>query len=101
MALLDLLVKPELIKQEISRIKKVAQGLLDILSIEVSRIQDFSAKQATRDEIKVKIRDYLWDDKTGLPDSFGPEEIEEKADVIFAHVLMGAKSDTFVGHVRE
>ncbi|GBE06999.1 type I restriction enzyme EcoR124II R protein [bacterium BMS3Abin11] len=101
LALFDLLVKPELTKQEVSRIKKVAQGLLDILSTEVSRIQDFAAKQATRDEIKVKIKDYLWDDKTGLPESFGPEEIEEKANVIFAHVLMGAKRDTFSGHVRE
>jgi len=101
LALFDLLVKPELTKQEISRIKKVAQGLLDILNAEVSRIQDFTAKQATRDEIKIKIKDYLWDDKTGLPESFEPEEIEEKADVIFAHVLMGAKRDTLPGHVRE
>jgi type I restriction enzyme, R subunit len=101
LALFDLLVKPELTKQEISRIKKVAQGLLDILSAEVSRIQDFAAKQATRDEIKIKIKNYLWDDKTGLPESFGPEEIEKKADVIFAHVLMGARRDTLSGHVRE
>lgn len=33
----------------------------------------------------------LWSDKTGLPDTFAPEEIEEKTEIIFAHVLMGAR----------
>ena len=28
--------------------------------------------------IKVKIKDYLWDEKTGLPESFVPDEVEGK-----------------------
>lgn len=73
------------------------------MSGELVRIQNFAAKQGTRDETKtkIKIKDYLWDGNTGLPESFGPEEIEEKADMIFMHVLMCAKRDNFSSQVRE
>ncbi len=98
LALFDLLLKPDLSKKEIGQIKKVAEGLYKILDKEVRRIQNFAAKQGTRDEIKIKIKDFLWDEKTGLPESFGPEEIEEKADEVFVHVLMGAKRDSFLNH---
>tara|TARA_R110001592_G_scaffold27763_3_gene102632 strand:- start:9041 stop:12250 length:3210 start_codon:yes stop_codon:yes gene_type:complete len=101
LALFDLLLKPDLTKKEIDRIKKVAEGLYTTVSRELARIQNFAAKQGARDEIKVKIKDYLWDDKTGLPESFGPEEIEEKTDVVFMHVLMGAKRECFSNQVRE
>jgi type I restriction enzyme, R subunit len=96
LALFDILLKPELSKQDIKRIKSVAEGLYRTLQAELSRIQDFSAKQATRDEVKVVIKDYLWDENTGLPDSFDPEEVEEKADAVFAHLLVGAKTRTAV-----
>jgi type I restriction enzyme R subunit len=59
LAIFDLLLNPDISKQEIVRIKKVAKGIYNILQTEVSRIQDFTAKQSTRDEIKVKIKDYL------------------------------------------
>jgi len=101
LALFDLLLKPDLSKKEIDQLKKVAEGLYQILSKELKRIQSFAVKQGTRDEIKVRIKDYLWDEKTGLPESFATEEIEEKADEIFMHVLMGAKRDSFSSQVRE
>ena len=100
LALFDLLLKPDLSKKEIDRIKKVAEGLYTTVSGELARIQNFTAKQGARDEVKVKIKNYLWDDKTGLPESFGLEEIEEKADVVFTHVLMGAKRESFSSQVR-
>ena len=79
LALFDLLLKPDLSKKEIARIKKVAEGLYSTLQAEISRIEDFASKQATRDEIKVKIKDYLWDENTGLPESFyrclGPAKV--------------------------
>ena len=87
LALYDLLLKPELSKQDIARIKKVAEGLYTTLKAEISRIQDFASKQATRDEIKVRIKDYLWNDTTGLPESFAPDEIDEKTDAVFKHLL--------------
>ena len=91
LALFDLLLKPDLSKNEIDQIKKVAEGLYSTLRAEISRIQDFASKQATRDEIKVKIKDYLWDEETGLPDSFAPDEVEEKTDVVFAHLLTSVR----------
>ena len=91
LTLFDMLLKPELSKQDTKRIKKVAEGLYKTLQIEVARIQDFAAKQATRDEIKVTIKDYLWDEKTGLPEAFDQDEIEEKTDVVFAHLLVNAR----------
>lgn len=91
LALFDLLLKPDLSKQDIKRLKQVAEGLYKTLKAELARIQDFAAKEATRDEIKVKIKDYLWDDATGLPDAFAPEEIEQKTDAIFAHLLVSAR----------
>lgn len=101
LALFDLLLKPDLSKKEIDQLKKVAEGLYKTLKKETDRIQDFSAKQGTRDEIKVRIKDYLWDENTGLPESFAPEEVEEKTEIVFAHVLMGVKHDAFSGQARE
>ncbi|TXI26383.1 MAG: type I restriction endonuclease subunit R [Nitrosomonas oligotropha] len=92
LALFDLLLKPNLSKQEIDRIKKVAEGLYKTLNAEIARIQDFSAKQSTRDEIKIKIKDFLWDEKTGLPESFEPDEVDEKTEAVFKHLLVLQRS---------
>ena len=91
LALFDLLLKPDLSKDETNKIKKVAEELYKTLNTELNRIQNFAAKQSTRDEVKVRIKDFLWDEKTGLPASFAPEEVEEKTDLIFKHLLMSAK----------
>ena len=88
LALFDLLLKPDLAKTDIDKIKKVAESLYKTLNDELQRIQNFSAKQSTRDEIKVKIRDFLWDERTGLPTSFDPNEVEEKAELVFQHIYM-------------
>ena len=98
LALFDLLLKPDLSKKEIARLKKVAEGLYSSLRAEIARIQDFASKQATRDEIKVKIKDYLWDEKTGLPESFGLDEIEEKTNAVFAHLLTSVRHHTWADH---
>lgn len=91
LALFDLLFKPDLSRQEIDRLKQVATGLYQTLQAQLAQIQDFAAKQSTRDEVKVFIKNYLWDENTGLPEGFLNEEIEEKADVVFAYVLMSAR----------
>lgn len=59
LALFDLLLKPDLTSAEIKRIKKVAAVLYKTISTVLGKIQDFAAKQSTRDEIKIKIKDYL------------------------------------------
>lgn len=97
LALFDLLLKPDLTSAEIKRIKKVAEGLYKTISKELTRIQDFASKQSTRDEIKIKIKDYLWDERTGLPESFAPEEVEFKTDMVFQHMIMMQRNEGFHG----
>ena len=87
LALFDVLMKPDLDKAEIKRLKTVAVGLYAKLQGELDAMQDFAAKQATRDQVKVTIKDFLWDEVTGLPQSYAEPEIEIKADAIFAHLM--------------
>ena len=44
-------------------------------------------KQGTRDSVKQRIYDYLYDEKTGLPESFRPEEIEDLSQKVFLHFI--------------
>jgi len=92
LALFDILVKPDLSKREVDKIKKVAEELYRQLDRETSRIQDFTAKQGTRDEIKVKIKDFLWDEKKGLPESFAPDEVEQKTEIVFEFLIQQQKN---------
>ncbi len=94
----DPLTKQDL--KDISRIKKVAEGLYETLQTEISKVQVFYAKQSTRDDVKVRIKNYLWDDQTGLPESFNPDEIEEKTDAVFAHVLMSVRNGSAFQEAR-
>lgn len=94
LALFDVLLKPNLSKQEIDRIKKVAEGLYATLKSELARVQNFAAKQGTRDDIKVKIKNFLWDDQTGLPESFAPEDVEEKTEAVFSHLMVASRNGT-------
>ncbi len=86
LALFDLLVKPDLSKQEIKRIKKVAKELLEHLKADKLIIDNWREKEATRDSIKLEIKDWLWKD-TGLPESYSTEEISQKAEVVYAHIF--------------
>lgn len=90
-ALFDLLMKPDLEKADIKRLKQVAVGLYDTLQTQIEAMQDFAAKQATRDQIRVTIRNYLWDESKGLPVSYGEPEIEAKTDAVLAHLMMQAQ----------
>jgi type I restriction enzyme R subunit len=86
LALFDLLVKPDLSKQEIERIKKVAKELLEHLKADKLIIDNWREKEATRDSIKSEIKDWLWKD-SGLPESYTTEEISQKADEVYAHIF--------------
>lgn len=87
LALFDLLVKPGLDTDAIKRIKKTARELLDTLKAERLRIDSWREKETTRDAIRVAIRDFLWDDQTGLPvDRYGEDEVLLKADDVYRHV---------------
>ena len=87
LAIFDLLRKPDLKPAEIKRIKLVAVQLLEKLKAEKLRVDHWRDKEATRDAVRVTIRDYLWDERTGLPvEAFAEEDVEEKAMEVFRHI---------------
>lgn len=86
LALFDLLMKPDLKKKETERIKKVAKELLEKLKAEKLRLEKWVEKEATRDALKVEIRDFLWDDRTGLPvNLYSEDEVGTKAEAVYLH----------------
>jgi type I restriction enzyme R subunit len=86
-AVYDLLKKPELSPKEIARIKQVAVELLATLKAEQLRVNQWRDKEATRDAVRATIFDFLYSDKTGLPESYTEEEIKAKSDDVFQHVF--------------
>ena len=86
LALFNLLKKPDLSKSDIDRLKKVATSLLTTLEQRKSEIDDWRAKEATRDLMHQTINDFLYSDETGLPGGYSPEEIAQKTQVVFGHV---------------
>lgn len=77
----------QVIKQGIARIKKVAGELLATLKAEKLRIDHWREKEATRDAVRVAIKDFLWDDATGLPvENYTEEDVEQKTEDVFRHV---------------
>ena len=87
LAIFDLLKKQTLSASEIKRIKDIAVELLERLKAEKLRIDHWRDKEATRDAVRLTIRDFLWSDKTGLPvDCYTENDVQTKAEDIFRHV---------------
>lgn len=87
LALFDLLQKPELSKAETGRIKKVAVSLLETLKAERLKVENWREKESTRDAVKQKIYDFLYDESSGLPvEDYSDDEIKILADNVFRHV---------------
>lgn len=87
LALFDLLSKPQLSKGDTAKIKKVSAELLETLKAERLRVENWREKESTRDAVKQKIYDFLWDDSTGLPvDDYSEAEIKVLAENVFRHV---------------
>jgi type I restriction enzyme, R subunit len=82
----DLLKKDELEPQEIGQIKKVAAELLEMLKAEKLKIAQWTEKESTRDSVRSTIYDFLYSDKTGLPQSYQESEIQAKVDAVYRHV---------------
>ena len=88
LAIFDLLRKPNLKASERERIKQVAVELLKTLKAGKLRVNQWRDKEATRDAVRVAIRDFLWSDDTGLPsDDYSEAEVGTKTDDVFRHVF--------------
>ena len=88
LAIFDLLKKESLTKDDVKRIKGVSVDLLDKLKAEKLKTDNWREKESTRDAVRTAIRDFLWDDHTGLPvDSYDESEVAQKADEVFTHIF--------------
>ena len=87
LAVFDLLRKPALSPSDSRRIKAVAVELLKTLKAEQLRVDQWRDKEASRDAVRVTIRDFLWDDATGLPESYTDREVTARSDEVFRHVF--------------
>ena len=87
LAVFDLLKKPNLSKSDIRRIKAVAVELLETLKAEKLRVDQWRDKETSRDAVRVTIRDFLWSDATGLPQSYTEGEVVVRSDEVFRHVF--------------
>ena len=84
----DLLKKSNLQAAEIQRIKAVAAALLATLKEKVRRIDHWRDRETGRAAIRLTIRDYLWNEATGLPtERYSDEDVDEKAEAVFLHAL--------------
>jgi len=88
LALFDLLKRPSLTGREADRIKSVAVKLLQMVKSQIQEIDDWRAKEMTRDSILASIRDFLWSDDTGLPEThYSEEDVMTCTEEIFQHVF--------------
>lgn len=87
LAVFDLLKKSDLTPSDIKRIKAVAVDLLETLKTEKLRINHWRDKEATRDAVRLAIRDYLWSEATGLPETYSEDEVRDKTEAVFVHVF--------------
>lgn len=93
LAVFDMLLKPDLSKPEIKKIKSVAVSLLKELEKQMREVQDIFSKTATRDRLRQSIYDYLYDDGTGLPaESYSETDLAAKTDMIFDHFAKTSRS---------
>ena len=87
LAIFDLLKKPDLDAKDIKRIKTVAKELLETLKGKLKDLYHWQDREPSRDTVKVMIRDFLWNEKTGLPiDFYTVNEVEKKTEAVFYHV---------------
>lgn len=87
LAIYDLLAKPQLTPSEIKKIKRVAEALLVKLKEKLQGLYNWQNREPTRDAVRSLIRDFLWDEKTGLPlQCYAHTEVVKKAQDVFYHI---------------
>lgn len=87
LAIYDLLKKPDLKPLEIKKIKNTAQFLLEKLKQEKLKIGHWREKESSKDAVQLVIRDFLWDEQTGLPvETYTEDDVLQKTEDVFRHI---------------
>ncbi|QTA79455.1 Type I restriction enzyme R protein [Desulfonema limicola] len=88
LAIYDLLKKPDLKPAEIEKIKQTSQELLSRLKQEKLKTDHWREKETARDAVHLEIKNFLWDEKTGLPvESYTEDDVYQKTDDVFRHIF--------------
>ena len=83
LSMYDILMKDDLSKSEIKKLKKAAIELLAIIKQKLEEMDHPFDKQTTKAEIKVTIKETLWNK---LPDSYSEEIIPQYIDRVYNYV---------------
>lgn len=82
LAIFDLLLKSDLKRKDMERIKRIAKDLLFKLKSE-KLVLDWRKKQQTRADVIVTIKDILYEQ---LPESYDTEVCMQKCDLLYRHI---------------
>ena len=82
LSLFDVLIKDNLSKDEIRKLKKVAKDLLEKIKQLLAEMDHPFDKQETKATLNNAIRDVLWSE---LPDSYSDESINQYRDAVFTY----------------
>ena len=83
LSMFDVLMKDNLSKEEIKKLKAVAKELLEKIKAQLATMDHPFDKQETRASIIVTIRDILWKE---LPESYSDESIIHYRDAVYGYV---------------
>ena len=83
LTMFDLLVKDSLSKEEVKKVKKLAQTMLSKIKARIHELDHWRDKEETQSIISVLIRDLLWSD---LPDSYDDNAITTYRQQIYEYV---------------
>lgn len=83
LTMFDLLIKDSLSKEEIKKVKKLAQTMLAKIKAKIHELDHWRDKEETQSIISVMIRDLLWEE---LPDSYDDAAVSTYRNQIFEYV---------------
>ena len=83
LSMYDVLMKEDLTKEEIKKLKKVAKDLLEKIKKQLSTMDHPFDKQETKASLIITIRNFLWSE---LPQSYSDESISYYRDKVYNYV---------------
>ena len=83
LSMYDVLMKDNLSKEDIKKLKSVAKELLEIIKAQLETMDHPFDKQETKAAIIITIRDLLWKE---LPESYSNESINYYRDAVYQYV---------------
>lgn len=83
LTMFDLLIKDSLTKEEIKKVKKLAQTMLVKIKARIHELDHWRDKEETQSIISVMIRDLLWSE---LPESYDDVSVANYRNLIFEYV---------------